>query len=95
MLDLMFDMICGKDYHTMVLVFKDDSLYAVPCEGTVGGIYPQYDKQVKLSQRKVEGLTGDYGFESDKLLRGIIITLYDDEFEIELVEDSWDGFCFV
>ena len=90
MFDLIFDMVCEKEYHAMVLTSIDGILYAVPCEDSMSGYYPEHKKKVKLSNIKVtEFMNCKVDNEN---VDAVLFRKYKNELEIILVSDSWDGY---
>lgn len=90
MLDFIFGMVCGKEYHVMVLIVRDNILYAVPCEDAMSGYYPEYNKKVKLSDFKVTEFMNCKV--DDDNVDAVLFRKYNNELDIILATDSWDGF---
>lgn len=90
MFDLIFETVCGKEYSAMALIVQDNVLYAVPCEDTMSGYYPEYKKKRKLSGFKVTEFMNCKV--DDEVVDAVLFRKYKNELEIILVSDSWDGF---
>lgn len=101
MFDFLFEVVCGKEYNIMAITNYNGKLCAVPCDDAIGGIYPRYSKMVKLSEYKCELFNwNDFNFweVKDKSVRNSAIIIerciHNDGyiFNIDIAEDSWDGF---
>ena len=92
----MFDEIlklCNKKYDIIAICVYDKELYAVPCEDTVSGIYPDYKQKVKLSNNLVSNFLFNDVEPFSKY--AILFTNRNGFLEFDLAEDSWDGFQIV
>lgn len=109
MFDLIFDMVCGNDWDTMVIVTEDDCLYGIPCGYKYASdkimnmcgvdeydCEPIWEKKVKLSSMKASGLTE---FHHSGLYKryGLLIERDRDSNELHVccAEDDWGGFTSV
>ena len=91
----MFDEIlklCNKEYDIIAICVYDKELYAVPCEDTMSGIYPNYKQKVKLSNNLVSQFIFD---ETNTADYAILLTNREGFLEFYLAENSWDGYQIV
>lgn len=89
----MFDKIlklCNGKYDIIAICVYDKELYAIPCEETMSGIYPDYKQKMKLSN----DLVSQFIFE-DKDTYAILLTNRNGLLEFYLAEDTWDGYQIV
>lgn len=89
----MFDSIlklCNGKYNFVAICVYDKELYAVPCEETMSGIYPEYKQKIKLSN----DLVSQFIFESSDIY-AILLTNQNGVLEFYLAEDTWDGYQIV
>lgn len=90
MLDYFLNKVCGKEYHILALIIMGNILYAVPCEDTMSGYYPVYNKKVQLSDFQITEFMNCKIDNED--IDAILLRIYKNELEIIPCYDSWDGF---
>lgn len=97
MFDLIFDMVCGDEWDIMVIVTDDGCLYGVPCEyNSASNCETLWEKKVKLSSMKVDGLT-EFHHSGTCKRYGLLIEKdrTNNELHICCAEDDWGGFVSV
>lgn len=87
MLDKIFEL-CNGNFDMIAICVYDKELYAVPCEETVSGIYPDYKQRIKISNF----LVAEYLLNDND---AILITNREGVLEVYYAEDSWDGYQII
>lgn len=89
----MFDNIlklCNGKYDIIAICVYDKEVYAVPCEDTMSGIYPDYKQKIKLSNDLVSQFIFD-----NATHYAILLTNRNGTLEFYLAENTWDGYQIV
>ena len=76
-------------HYVYAITMRADKLCIVPCEATMSGDYPIYNKAVPISERVILSFSNKV---NEQIIDAILIRNYNNKLEILFAEDSWDGF---